>query len=208
MTADKSSAEYAYSYQNTPLDGESDSLVIKLRCPRISSIKWCLKLYSLVLGGLGLLLSFVWVCFHLYVLSQTTTQELRLLRYLDIFLGLLLFLSMLSLLYGGYSHSRVSITVFITSSLAVMISYWCWYGYSSYHSEDLAVYDDQASSIGLLLTVLYLLLLLPVLLLYRSLELDQTQTLDQQPTKIERHNWGHTRRPPPKYHESFQFPQA
>ena len=74
MTADKSSAEYAYSYQNPPLDGESDSLVIKLRCPRISSIKWCLKLYSLVLGGLGLLLSFVWVCFHLYVLSQTTTS--------------------------------------------------------------------------------------------------------------------------------------
>ena len=81
MTSDKTSPEYSYSYQNTTIDGDTDSLVIKLRCPRLSSLRWCLKLYSLVLGGLGLLLSFVWVCFHLYVLSQTTTQELRLLRY-------------------------------------------------------------------------------------------------------------------------------
>jgi len=205
MTADKTSPEYSYSYQNTTIDGDTDSLVIKLRCPRLSSIRWCLKLYSLVLGGLGLLLSFVWVCFHLYVLSQTTTQELRLLRYFDIFLGLFLFLSMISLLYGGYSHSRLSITVFITSSLAVMISYWCWYAYSSYYCEELSVYDNQASSIGLLLTVLYLLLLLPVLLLYRSLELDHGQ--EHQPRRIERYDWKHTRRPPPKYSvPGFQFP--
>ena len=74
---------YSYSY-GSPLgggeEGPDDSLEIKLRCPRITSFGWCLKLYSLVLGGLGLLLSFVWVCFQLYVLSQTTNTELRLQR--------------------------------------------------------------------------------------------------------------------------------
>ena len=72
--------EYAYSYQDTPTSVDSDGLVIKVRCPGILSIKWCLKLYSLVLGGLGLLLSFIWVCFHVYVLGQTSLQELRQLR--------------------------------------------------------------------------------------------------------------------------------
>ena len=72
--------EYDYSYQNPPTRADSDSLVIKLRCPGILSFQWCLKLYSLVLGGLGLLLSFIWVFFHVYVLSQTSLQELRQLR--------------------------------------------------------------------------------------------------------------------------------
>ena len=40
-------------------------------------LRWCLKLYCLVLAGLGLFLAGVWVIFQLYVLSQTTIQELR-----------------------------------------------------------------------------------------------------------------------------------
>ena len=74
---------YSYSYERPLGRGEEesdDSLEIKLRCPRISSFGWCLRLYSLVLGGLGLLLSSIWVCFQLYVLSQTTNTELRLQR--------------------------------------------------------------------------------------------------------------------------------
>ena len=78
--SDQPRIEYAYSYQETPTSVDSDGLVIKLRCPGILSFKWCLKLYSLVLGGLGLLLSFIWVFFHVYVLSQTSLQELRQLR--------------------------------------------------------------------------------------------------------------------------------
>ena len=74
---------YSYSYRS-PIgfegEREDDSLEIKLRCPRISSFSWCLRLYSLVLGGLGLLLSSIWICFQLYVLSQTTNTELRLQR--------------------------------------------------------------------------------------------------------------------------------
>ena len=40
-------------------------------------LRWCLKLYCLVLAGLGLFLAGIWVIFQLYVLSQTTNQELR-----------------------------------------------------------------------------------------------------------------------------------
>ena len=77
------SIQYGYSYQNSCTDNNmhSDSLEIKLTCPRISSIKWCLQLYTLVLSGLGLILSVVWISFHLYVVSQTTTYELRVARY-------------------------------------------------------------------------------------------------------------------------------
>jgi len=102
--------EYSYTYQSPPggRDGhQEESLEIKLRCPRVSSFRWCLKLYSLVLAALGLLLSFIWICFQLYVLSQTTIYELRLQRYLDIFLGLLLLLSLVCLLYGSYCESHL-----------------------------------------------------------------------------------------------------
>ena len=68
---------YAYSYQGTPTGGASDSLVIKLSCPGFSSVRWCVQLYCTVLGCLGLVLSCIWVAFHLYVLSQTSLLELR-----------------------------------------------------------------------------------------------------------------------------------
>lgn len=156
----------AYSYnchQNSrkPRE-EDDSLEIRLRCPRISSFGWCLKLYSLVLGGLGLFLSFFWVCFQLYVLSQTNNYELRLqrwdekhyillslknglIRYLDIFLGLLLFLSLICLLYGGYSESQIWIITFIIISLGVVLSYWGSYLYNNHVGGDYSDYEEQVT---------------------------------------------------------------
>ena len=124
-------------------DYGTGSVVIQLSCPSLASLSWCLRLYSLVLGGLGLAMSFLWVCFQLYVLSQTTRQELRILRYLDIFLGIILFIAMLSLLYGSYFHSQISLTAFITTSLGVILSYWGLFTYYSYNSEDMPLYDDQ-----------------------------------------------------------------
>ena len=53
------------------------SLSFKLRINMSMSLRWCLKLYCLVLAGLGLFLAGIWVIFQLYVLSQTTNQELR-----------------------------------------------------------------------------------------------------------------------------------
>ena len=57
-------------------EGE-ESFVLKFHCPSLSSLRWIVKLYSLVLGGLGFILAFSWICFHLYVLSVTSLQELR-----------------------------------------------------------------------------------------------------------------------------------
>ena len=50
-------------------------------------------------------------------------------RYLDILLGLVLLLSLVCLLYAGYSQSRIWIIAFITASLAVVLTYWCWFLY-------------------------------------------------------------------------------
>ena len=106
-----------------------------------------------VLGGLGITLSFIWVCFHLYVLSHTTNQELRVLRYLDILLGIILFISMLCLFYGSYFYSQIFITAFLTTSLGVILSYWSLYLYYSYNSEDLPLYDNQVTTMFSLLSI-------------------------------------------------------
>ena len=68
--------EYAYSHHHPP-DVTSDGLVIKLGCPGLSSYRWVLKLYCLVLGSIGIILSSSWVFFHLYVLNQTTLDQLK-----------------------------------------------------------------------------------------------------------------------------------
>jgi len=196
--------EYSYTYQSPPggRDGhQEESLEIKLRCPRVSSFRWCLKLYSLVLAALGLLLSFIWICFQLYVLSQTTIYELRLQRYLDIFLGLLLLLSLVCLLYGSYCESRIWIIAFITGSLAVVLTYWCWYLYIKYSGMEYPESEQTAGEVGGVLSVLYILVLLPVLLLYRSLELAHTQ---QPNIGSPRSSSYIKRKPPPKYDEGME----
>ena len=64
-------------------------------------------------------------------------------RYLDIFMGLLLLLSMLSLLYGSYYKSSIFVIVFLASSMAVAIIYWCWYFYIKYAIIDYPVFEEQ-----------------------------------------------------------------
>ena len=74
-----------FSYEGGDQDYDQDqrqsscdnSFILKLHCPAITSVKWMVKLYSLVMGGLGVILSFTWICFHLYVLSMTSLIELR-----------------------------------------------------------------------------------------------------------------------------------
>ena len=138
------------NYEKNEYISDKNRVVISVSCPSLTSLSWCVKLYSLVLSSLGLFISFLWVCFQLYVLGQTTSQELRLLRYLDIFLGTILFISMLCLLYGGYFRSQISITAFLTTSLGVMITYWCLYLYYTFNDDDLPLYDDQVSSLSFL----------------------------------------------------------
>ena len=52
------------SHGSDSLSGHShdgSGVVINVRCPSLSSARWCYRLYSIVLAGLGLLLSFLWV---------------------------------------------------------------------------------------------------------------------------------------------------
>ena len=64
-------------------------------------------------------------------------------RYLDIFLGLLLLLSMVSLLYGSYSQSSLFLITFLASSLALVIMYWCSYFYTKYEGGDKPVFQEE-----------------------------------------------------------------
>ena len=64
-------------------------------------------------------------------------------RYLDITLGVFLLVSMLCLLYGTYSHSSHFLILFFILSLVVVISYWSWYVYINFVSQDSAVFEDE-----------------------------------------------------------------
>ena len=60
-------------------------------------------------------------------------------------MGLLLLLSMLSLLYGSYSKSSIFMIVFLAFSLVVVIIYWCWFFYIKYAVIDYPVFEEQVS---------------------------------------------------------------
>ena len=113
-------------------------------------------------------------------------------RYLDITLGLLLTVSMVCLLYGSYSLLPSPLIIFFTLSLTVVLCYWLCYLYTNYMAH-YPVFEEQVSQIcieqgiylrfgfslqmgkiGLTLTLIYLLLMTPVVLLYREI---QTETL-------------------------------
>ena len=66
-------------------------------------------------------------------------------RYLDITLGVFLLVSMVCLLYGTYSQSSHFLILFFILSLVVVISYWSWYVYINFVSQDSAVFEDEVS---------------------------------------------------------------
>ena len=118
-------------------------------------------------------------------------------RYLDIFLGLALLVSLVCLLYGGYCQSPLWLIAFITGSLAVVTAYWAWFLYLAYSG-----YGDYPQDVGGALSIVYVLLLLPVLLFYRALELAVTNhhpANNQSPA--EDYSGYLKRKPPPRYDE-------
>ena len=109
---------------------------------------------------------------------------------------------MVCLLYGSYCESRIWIIAFITGSLAVVLTYWCWYLYIKYSGMEYPESEQTAGEVGGVLSVLYILVLLPVLLLYRSLELAHTQQLPNMGSP--RNSSYIKRKPPPKYDEGME----
>ena len=65
------------AYTSYPPISENDQVTILVKLPRLSSCKWCLKLYATVFGGCGALFSFLWLFGHIYVLFQTEDSDLR-----------------------------------------------------------------------------------------------------------------------------------
>ena len=85
---------------------------------------------------MGVLLSSLWVVGHTYGLYQTEDKELRIQRYVSIFLGLSLLLSHLLLCYGSVQERRATVTLFFILSMAVLVLYWAWFGYLKYGMGD------------------------------------------------------------------------
>ena len=111
----------------------------------------------------------------------------------------------------------------MVSSLGVVVLYWGWYAYHSNDSDDMSYVYDDMTGLGLIVTLIFLVLLIPVCLHYRSIELQQgggSQSVDRErqgdiKTRRNQHRQdrhrNRERSPPPKYHESkftfkyFQF---
>ena len=64
-------------------------------------------------------------------------------RYLDIGLGVVLLVSMLALLQGGWSLQPAPLVIFLTLSLAVLVSYWIWYLYVNIIATNYPVFEEQ-----------------------------------------------------------------
>ena len=118
-------------------------------------------------------------------------------RYLDIRLGLVLLLSLVCLLYAGYSQSRIWIIAFITASLAVVLTYWCWYLYIKASGIDFPDSEEITWDVLAVLSSIYAFILLPVIFFYRSLEMAANPLLP-----IKSHGGYNNRKPPPKYGKS------
>ena len=106
----------------------------------------------------------------------------------------------------------------MVSSLGVVVLYWGWYAYHSNDSDDMSYVYDDMTGLGLIVTLIFLVLLIPVCLHYRSIELQQgggSQSVDRErqgdiKTRRNQHRQdrhrNRERSPPPKYHESkFTF---
>ena len=131
----------------------------------------CLRIYCLSLGLVTSFLAFLWTIFQFYLLYTTasTQNDLMVARYLDISFGLLGLSSSLALLYGAFVESKTWLTVWTLGSTTLIVGRWVWFFYQKYwvgHPESL----KEAQKIGVILSVVYIVLIIPVLINYKYLE--------------------------------------
>jgi len=155
------------SYTEAQSEG---GVTVKVRFPSLTSCHWCLKLYALVVGGMGIIFSLLWVIVHAYVITQIVDDDdLKVQRYMDICMGLSLLVSLVSLEYGSMSSERGPLALFLILSLATIAGYWLWFLYLKYLKMESEA-SKEHEHVGLWVTGVYLVLVSPVLLLYRSLD--------------------------------------
>jgi len=156
-------------HQNQSPSSVNDRVTILLRCPPLSACIWCVKLYSTVMAGCIVLFSFLWIICQLYVLSQTDESTLRVQRYVDIVLGLSFLLTHALLMHSSKHESRSHLTLYFVLSISTLLLYWIWFAYLKYAMAESEA-SKEMSDIILALTVVYILLLIPIVLLYKTLQ--------------------------------------
>jgi len=158
------------SYTEAQSDG---GVTVKVRFPSLASCHWCLKLYGLVVGGMGIIFSLLWVIVHAYVITQIVDDDdLKVQRYMDICMGLSLLVSLVSLEYGSMSGERGPLALFLILSLATIAGYWLWFLYLKYLKMESEASKEQGG-VGVWVTGVYIVVVLPVLLFYRSLDKEE-----------------------------------
>jgi len=158
------------SYTEAQSEG---GVTVKVRFPSLASCHWCLKLYGLVVGGMGIIFSLLWVIVHAYVITQIVDDDdLKVQRYMDICMGLSLLVSLVSLEYGSMSSERGPLALFLILSLATIAGYWLWFLYLKYLKMESEASKEQGG-VGVWVTGVYIVVVLPVLLFYRSLDKEE-----------------------------------
>ena len=130
-----------------------------------------LKIYCLFLGFITTFVAFMWIALQIYALDSTSSDlnDEIVARYLDISFGALGLSSSLALLYGAFVESKTWLTVWTLGSTTLIIGRWAWFFYTKYgieHPESL----DEAQEMGVILSVIYIVLIIPVLIYYKYLE--------------------------------------
>jgi len=156
-------------HQRSKSESSNEQVTILLRCPPLSACFWCVKLYSTVLAGCIILLSILWVSGHSYVLYQTEEANLRVQRYVDIVLGLSFLVTHLFLIYSSKYEKRFFLTVFFVLSISTVLLHWAWFVYLKYAMEESEA-SKEMSDISLVVTMVYVILLIPIVVLYKTLQ--------------------------------------
>jgi len=136
--------------------------------------RYCLKIYSELLGVLVSFCAFIWVIFHIFIMWQTSqsyNDDLRMARYLDICFGVLAFFSALALMYGAFVDSKTWLLVWTLGSMTGVVGKWVFYCYGKFsasqsHPEVVKPFETA----GVVLTFIYLLLSLPVWIFQYKIE--------------------------------------
>ena len=114
------------------------------------------------------MMSLGWTCLNIYVLSLTSSTELKKQRHVDIALGIILLISMFSLLFGATLQSLRLLRVFFILISTVIIVYWSWHLYIIFSSSHATITSNKAYlALGLVSTICSFLFILPILLFYR-----------------------------------------
>jgi len=149
--------------------GEGGVTII-LKCPRVSSLHLFLSVYLCVMGGLGSVISGLWVTGHVYVLSHTSEYSLREQRYVDVCVGLSLLVSQTCLVYGARGSRIQHVLAFFILSSLVILSYWTYWACLYYSRAETEASKELWDTLTVLTLVYVALLLAPTVPFYKHLE--------------------------------------